>query len=62
MYASSKYDTDNIVDINNVINTFHCEEAVNDGKPELWTKYADKLDMIVNRRSKIKGKTHRRHY
>ena len=54
MYAISKYDTDNIVDINNVINTFYCEEAVNDAKTELWTNYADKLDKIINRRSKVK--------
>ena len=54
MYAISKYDTDNIVDIKNVINTFYCEEAVNDAKTELWTNYADKLDRIVNRRSKVK--------
>ena len=54
MCAISKYDTDNIVDIKNVINTFYCEEAVNDAKTELWTNYADKLDRIVNRRSKVK--------
>ena len=54
MYAIIKKDTDNIVDIKNVINTFYCEEAVNDTKTELSTNYADKLDRIVNRRSKVK--------
>ena len=54
MYAISIYDTDNIVDIKNVINTFYCEEAVNDAKTELWTYFADKLDRIVNHRSKVK--------
>ena len=41
MDAISKYDTDNFVDIKNVINTFYCEEAVNDAKTELWTNYAN---------------------
>ena len=54
MYANSKYNTDNIVAIMNVINTFYCKEAVNDAKTELWTNYADKLDIIVNCRSKVK--------
>ena len=27
MYAISKYDTDNIVDIKNMISKFYCEEA-----------------------------------